>query len=114
MFLETSAKTGENVEEAFLKCSKTILAKIETGMCFRTLRRADHSSRGVLLCVCMCVIEKVRKGGQRSILDYKHLWMNDCVLETQAAVNYRGGGGVIGNPKPQLKQKQWKHGTNWI
>ncbi|GFG28707.1 hypothetical protein Cfor_05989 [Coptotermes formosanus] len=30
MFLETSAKTGENVEEAFLKCSKTILAKIET------------------------------------------------------------------------------------
>ncbi|XP_023722675.1 ras-related protein Rab-4A [Cryptotermes secundus] len=31
MFLETSAKMGENVEEAFLKCSKTILAKIETG-----------------------------------------------------------------------------------
>jgi len=31
LFLETSAKTGEAVEEAFLKCSKTILAKIETG-----------------------------------------------------------------------------------
>lgn len=31
IFLETSAKTGENVEEAFLKCSKTILAKIEAG-----------------------------------------------------------------------------------
>lgn len=31
IFLEASAKTGENVEEAFLKCSKTILAKIETG-----------------------------------------------------------------------------------
>lgn len=31
IYLETSAKTGENVEEAFLKCSKTILAKIETG-----------------------------------------------------------------------------------
>lgn len=31
MFLETSAKTGENVEEAFLKCSKTILVKIENG-----------------------------------------------------------------------------------
>ena len=29
--METSAKTGESVEEAFLKCSKTILAKIETG-----------------------------------------------------------------------------------
>ena len=31
LFMETSAKTGEAVEEAFLKCSKTILAKIETG-----------------------------------------------------------------------------------
>lgn len=31
MFLETSAKTGESVEEAFLKCSKSILAKIEVG-----------------------------------------------------------------------------------
>ena len=31
MFLETSAMTGENVEEAFLKCAKCILAKIETG-----------------------------------------------------------------------------------
>lgn len=29
--METSARTGESVEEAFLKCSKTILAKIETG-----------------------------------------------------------------------------------
>lgn len=31
MFLETSAITGENVEEAFLKCSRTILTKIEAG-----------------------------------------------------------------------------------
>ena len=31
MFLETSALTGENVEEAFLQCSKIILSKIETG-----------------------------------------------------------------------------------
>lgn len=31
IFLETSAKSGENVEESFLKVSKTILAKIETG-----------------------------------------------------------------------------------
>lgn len=31
IFLETSAKTGDNVEEAFLRCSKSILAKIETG-----------------------------------------------------------------------------------
>lgn len=31
MFLETSALTGENVEETFLKCSRTILTKIEAG-----------------------------------------------------------------------------------
>lgn len=31
MFLETSATTGENVEEAFLKCSRTILSKIDGG-----------------------------------------------------------------------------------
>ena len=32
IFLETSAVTGENVEEAFLKCSRTILTKIEAGI----------------------------------------------------------------------------------
>ncbi|EDQ90906.1 uncharacterized protein MONBRDRAFT_18358 [Monosiga brevicollis MX1] len=31
MFLETSARTGENVEEVFLKCARTILSKIEAG-----------------------------------------------------------------------------------
>nr|XP_046176710.1 ras-related protein Rab-4B-like [Oncorhynchus gorbuscha] len=31
MFLETSALTGENVEEAFLKCGRTIINKIESG-----------------------------------------------------------------------------------
>jgi GTPase SAR1 family protein len=46
MFLETSAKTGENVEEAFLKCSKTILAKIETGM----LYPREDNGHGVKSC----------------------------------------------------------------
>ena len=32
IFLETSALTGENVEESFLKCSRTILNKIESGL----------------------------------------------------------------------------------
>uniref|UniRef100_K7GAD3 RAB4B, member RAS onco family n=1 Tax=Pelodiscus sinensis TaxID=13735 RepID=K7GAD3_PELSI len=32
MFLETSALTGENVEEAFLKCARNILNKIESGL----------------------------------------------------------------------------------
>eukprot|EP00051_Salpingoeca_urceolata_P032350 m.15347 g.15347 ORF g.15347 m.15347 type:complete len:210 (+) comp5000_c0_seq1:308-937(+) len=31
MFLETSARTGEAVEETFLKCARTILSKIESG-----------------------------------------------------------------------------------
>jgi Ras-related protein Rab-4B len=31
-FLETSALTGENVEEVFLKCTRTILTKIDGGM----------------------------------------------------------------------------------
>jgi len=35
MFLETSALTGENVEETFLKCARSILTKIESGtICF--------------------------------------------------------------------------------
>lgn len=32
MFLETSALSGENVEEAFLRCSKNILTRIESGI----------------------------------------------------------------------------------
>ncbi|XP_050175623.1 ras-related protein Rab-4B isoform X1 [Myiozetetes cayanensis] len=31
MFLETSALSGENVEEAFLKCARTILGRIDAG-----------------------------------------------------------------------------------
>lgn len=31
LFLETSALTGQNVEEVFLKCARTILSKIENG-----------------------------------------------------------------------------------
>lgn len=31
MFVETSALTGECVEEGFLKCARTILAKLESG-----------------------------------------------------------------------------------
>jgi hypothetical protein len=31
MFLETSAKSGQNVVEAFTKCAKAIVTKIESG-----------------------------------------------------------------------------------
>uniref|UniRef100_A0A1I8A5N5 S-AdoMet_synt_N domain-containing protein n=1 Tax=Steinernema glaseri TaxID=37863 RepID=A0A1I8A5N5_9BILA len=30
-FIETSALSGENVEDAFLKCAKTILVKLDSG-----------------------------------------------------------------------------------
>lgn len=32
MFLETSAETGECVDDVFIKCSRTILTKIDTGV----------------------------------------------------------------------------------
>ena len=65
MFLETSAKTGHAVEEAFLKCSKNILAKIETGEldperigsgnCFSPAFFKHHS--------CLCEFKKMLKQG---------------------------------------------------
>lgn len=32
LFLETSALTGENVEEVFLKAARSVLSKIESGV----------------------------------------------------------------------------------
>ena len=32
MFMETSAMTGECVEEAFMKCARSVLSKIESGV----------------------------------------------------------------------------------
>lgn len=43
MFLETSALTGENVEEGFLKCARTILNKIDSGThCFLFYRSVSE------------------------------------------------------------------------
>jgi len=44
MFLETSAKSGDNVEEVFMKCAKTILNKIESGVI-----RPDDMGSGIQL-----------------------------------------------------------------
>ena len=52
--METSAKTGHAVEEAFLKCSKNILAKIETGE-LDPERIGSGKSTGRLL---TCIIAK--------------------------------------------------------
>jgi hypothetical protein len=41
--------------------------------------RADHSSRGVLPCVCMCVIKKTRKERPKFIQDYMCLWMKEWI-----------------------------------
>ena len=56
MFLETSAMTGENVEESFLKCSRVILNKIENGKKpndSQTLCKYRHVVFVVLLFVLM-------------------------------------------------------------
>jgi len=37
--METSALTGDNVEEVFMKCARTIYSKIEGG----SLEAGDHS-----------------------------------------------------------------------
>lgn len=51
MFLETSALTGENVEEAFLKCGRTILNKIESGNNTHTYTHLLLiAARGAMLC----------------------------------------------------------------
>lgn len=57
MFLETSAVTGENVEEAFLKCSRSILTKIEAGN-FNTFSRFGHHNN-----ISMKSIHNVQGGG---------------------------------------------------
>eukprot|EP01105_Mastigella_eilhardi_P004247 TRINITY_DN1564_c0_g1_i3.p1 TRINITY_DN1564_c0_g1~~TRINITY_DN1564_c0_g1_i3.p1 ORF type:complete len:207 (+),score=43.28 TRINITY_DN1564_c0_g1_i3:37-657(+) len=43
MFVETSALTGENIEEVFLKCTRTILSKINAGS-----MDADRATEGVV------------------------------------------------------------------
>ena len=45
MFLETSALTGENVEESFLKCARSILSKIDGGMLCVKQRRQMNIDR---------------------------------------------------------------------
>lgn len=42
MFLETSALTGENVEEGFLKCARTILNKIDSGTAPLFVKEVGH------------------------------------------------------------------------
>jgi len=50
MFMETSAVTGECVDEVFLKCTQAILSKIESGMyCAR--RFVDHPASGTHVAV---------------------------------------------------------------
>lgn len=46
MFLETSALTGENVEEAFVQCARKILNKIESGTSRRAPGQRGATERG--------------------------------------------------------------------
>jgi hypothetical protein len=61
----------------FVCCLYVVLCR------YRPLRRADHPSRGVLPCVCTCVIKKPRKG--RSKVNSVILApVNECVLMRRA------------------------------
>jgi hypothetical protein len=53
MFVETSAKNGENVEDAFVKVARTILQKIETGIPPKVFYRC--------LCVVICAVSRGHK-----------------------------------------------------
>lgn len=61
MFLETSAKTGENVEEAFLKCSKTILVKIETGECYCFFIFVENNNNIIFFMYTSIIYKKIYK-----------------------------------------------------
>lgn len=49
MFLETSALTGENVEEAFVQCARKILNKIESGRSDLLLLTLNPHPGGLLI-----------------------------------------------------------------
>jgi len=50
MFLETSARTGEGVTEVFMKCARTILTKVESGILDPNQMNSgvQHGSRRIL------------------------------------------------------------------
>jgi hypothetical protein len=50
IYLEVSAKTGQNVEEAFLRTARKIYENIQSGAL--DLNAAES---GVCVCVCVCV-----------------------------------------------------------
>lgn len=45
MFIETSASTGENVAESFLRCARVILSKIESGLIERFVQEISRDDR---------------------------------------------------------------------
>lgn len=60
MFLETSALTGENVEEAFVQCARKILNKIESGTkmpCALTYKLIKALESSCCACHLVCVGE---------------------------------------------------------
>lgn len=67
MFLETSALTGENVEEGFLKCARTILNKIDSGEhgLFSTSSQSVRESASCVGCSdlgCVLQVSWTQKG----------------------------------------------------
>jgi len=47
LFLETSALTGQNITEAFYKCAKSVLAKVQSGVIFVRDPLEDNTSKDI-------------------------------------------------------------------
>nr|XP_033811641.1 ras-related protein Rab-4B isoform X1 [Geotrypetes seraphini] len=70
MFLETSALTGENVEEAFLKCARIILNKIDSAGGFAVTEERGRGKE----CKChLSVIQRVNMGRSPIIRTPRHI-----------------------------------------
>jgi Ras-related protein Rab-4B len=59
MFMETSAMTGECVEEAFMKCARSVLSKIESG---------ESSRRDMCVCALDGRARGAEEGGRSTLL----------------------------------------------
>ncbi|KAK2831549.1 hypothetical protein Q7C36_016635 [Tachysurus vachellii] len=91
MFLETSALTGENVEEGFLKCARTILNKIESGeldperMGSGMGHTPSPHTQPLLLQVCLGVVAPPKKNLLRHLETSGSLFMESiCKLNLQS------------------------------
>jgi hypothetical protein len=67
--LESSSEHG---------CLSVVLSCVGRGLCDGLITRPEESYR---VSICMCDHRNPERGGQRSVLDYKRLWMNETMSQ---------------------------------